>query len=150
MTRYRISAALRGDDGSATVWLLLMIPAMFAFAALVVDGGRVITARQQAANLAEQGARVAVDQLDIGGFRVSGSASAIAADAAGAAACSYTTQARPDAGCSASVAGDGLVNVTVTVTTETGMLAMVGVSSITVDGTGTARPAIGATEEVIL
>ena len=51
------------ERGSVAVWLLLIAPSLLAFAGLVLDGGRTISARQDAANLAEQAARTAVDQL---------------------------------------------------------------------------------------
>ena len=46
-----------GDAGAVTVILLLLSGAFLAFAGLVWDGGRAITARQHAADLAEQAAR---------------------------------------------------------------------------------------------
>jgi Flp pilus assembly protein TadG len=137
------------DRGSALVWLLLLLPVLFAFAGLVLDGGRVITARQHAANLAEQAARQAVDQLDRGRFRETGNAvGAVDPPAAAAAACRYTASAAPGAGCTVTVDTDGQVRVAVTISTPTALLAAVGISRLTVTGTGQSRPAVGVTQEV--
>src|SRR4029453_15052872 len=59
----------RPDRGSTVIWLLLLTPTLFGFAGLVLDGGRVLTARQKAANIAEQAARVGVDTLDTSAYR---------------------------------------------------------------------------------
>ena len=151
----RLSAATRHrlgppDSGSALVWLLLTVPVLFAFGGLVLDGGRVITSRQNAANIAEQAARSAVDQLDQGAFRDTGSAvGAVDLSAATSAACTYTATAAPGASCATSLTAAGQVQVDVTITTRTVLLAAVGVPSITVTGTGQSRSAVGVTEEVL-
>ena len=150
----RLVRRVAGDDtGSAVVWLLLILPTLWAFAGLVLDGGRVITARQEAANLAEQAARSAVDQLDVPDFRTAqqnglAAQTQIDPDAARRAACAYTARAHPGAGCVTSIDGSGQVLVTVTIRTRTAVLASIGISHITVDGAGDARPAVGATQEV--
>ncbi|MGJ7452803.1 pilus assembly protein TadG-related protein, partial [Aquipuribacter sp. MA13-13] len=51
----------RGERGSATVWLLLLVPALVFATGLVVDGGRAIAVRQEAIGLASQAARAAID-----------------------------------------------------------------------------------------
>ncbi len=146
MTRRRRALRERRDAGSATVWLVMLVPMMWGFAALAHDGGRVIAARQQAANVAEQGARLAVDQLDVPGFRGTIDARAIDVPAASSVACGYVSAAVAGSSCSTSVA-DGQVHVEVSVTAATPLLAVVGVSSVRVGGQGSARPAIGAQEE---
>ena len=137
------------ERGSALIWLLFLLPVLFAFAGLVLDGGRVVTARQNAANIAEQAARQAVDQLDRGRFRDTGNAvGAVDPPAAAAAACRYIASASPGSGCAVTVDADGQVRVDVTITTPTALLAAVGVPRITVTGTGQSRPAVGVTQEV--
>lgn len=138
------------EQGSVAVWLLLIAPTLFAFAGLVLDGGRTISARQDAANLAEQAARTAVDQLS-DGSRAAGVDSQfrqIDPGAARTAACSYVGSARPGASCSTTLTGDGQVQVSVRINTPTAILGVIGVRQLTASGSGQARPAFGATEEV--
>lgn len=132
------------------VWLLVLAPVLFAFAGLVLDGGRAISARQDAANLAEQGARSAVDQLGDTSrdARVDAQFLQIDAGAAQSAACGYVDAARPGAACATTVTGDGQVQVSVTIQTRTAILGLVGVRQLTASGSGQARPAFGATQEV--
>ena len=139
-----------GEQGAALVWLLLLAPVLFAFAGLVLDGGRSISARQDAANLSEQAARTAVDQLDVDS-RTSGidvQFLQIDPAAARSAACGYVAAARPGASCSVRLTGDGQVRVQVDVTTPTAILGVIGVRQLHASGTGQARPAFGATQEV--
>lgn len=51
----------RGDErerGSVAMYVVLFTPAVFLLAGLLVDGGLAIHARQRAADMAEQAARV--------------------------------------------------------------------------------------------
>lgn len=137
-----------GDRGSATVWMLLMAPALVFGTGLVVDGGRAITARQEAIGLASEGARAAVDRMDVAGFRDDGAIRAVAPGAAQAAACTWIGQYRPDASCAAVVGSQGQVDVTVTITYRPAILGAVGVGPQVVSATAGARPAIGDTQEV--
>lgn len=141
-------AGVDRERGSALVWLLLIVPVLFAFGGLVLDGGRVITSRQTAANVAEQAARLAVDELNRDTFRGSGQVGAVDLPAAQTAACGYSATAGPAASCSTTLTPDGQLRVEVTITTQTALLGAVGISSLTVRGSGTARPAIGANQEV--
>jgi Flp pilus assembly protein TadG len=133
---------LRGDDaGAAAVILVLLTPVFFSLAGLVVDGGRAITARQRATDIAEQAARAGVDALDVTTLRSTG---IDAVDPAGgaAAACRYVYTAAPDAGCTASVTGN-TVRVAVTTRTPTILLGLIGVSSFRAAATAAAAPVTG-------
>ena len=135
------------DRGSTAIWLLLLTPTLFGFAGLVLDGGRVLTARQKAANIAEQAARVGVDTLDITAYRDSaGTVDRVDPVRARSAACGFVAAAEPGSGCSVQTAGNQ-VTVRVTVTTPTAVLGVVGVGSLTTTGVGTARSAVGITGE---
>jgi Flp pilus assembly protein TadG len=137
----------RPDRGSTVIWLLLLTPTLFGFAGLVLDGGRVLTARQKAANIAEQAARVGVDTLDIAAYRDSaGTVDRVDPTRARSAACRFVAVARPGAHCVVQTAGNR-VTVRVTVTTPTAVLGVVGVGSLTTTGVGSARSAVGITGE---
>lgn len=141
-------ARLRGERGSATVWLLLLVPALVFATGLVVDGGRAITARQEAIGLASQAARAAVDQMDLSGYRGSGAVRPVAPGAAQSAACTWIREHRPDARCAAITRDQGRVEVTVTLTYRPVILGAAGVSDRVISASAQARPAIGDTEEV--
>jgi Flp pilus assembly protein TadG len=142
MTLRRITTTAR-DAGSASIILVLITPALFAVAGLVVDGGRALNARQLAADQAEQAARAAADAVDIDAIRA-GSALAIDPLAARSAAERYLAAA----GGSGSVSvGPGSVTVTVTATTQTAFFAVIGINQINVTGSATARPARGIVTE---
>ncbi|MCI0686315.1 MAG: pilus assembly protein TadG-related protein [Sporichthyaceae bacterium] len=137
----------RADTGSVAVWLLFITPVLFAFAGLVLDGGRILTARQHAANIAEQAARAGMDALDVAQFRASGgTVDVIDPVAAEQVACGYVAAAAPTASCSIEVTGNQ-VSVTVSLSTSTAILAAVGADSITTTAVGVARPAVGITSE---
>jgi Flp pilus assembly protein TadG len=131
------------DAGNASIVLVLLVPAIFGLAGLVVDGGRALNARQLAADQAEQAARAAADAVDVGAIRA-GTGLVIDPLAARSAAERYL----------AAVGGDGTVSmapgsvtVTVTVTASTAFLAVVGIARIDVTGTATARPTRGIVSE---
>lgn len=140
--RRRHSAKAR-DAGNASIILVLITPALFAVAGLVVDGGRAINARQRAADQAEQAARAAADALDVDAVRT-GAALVLDPLAARAAAERYLAAS----GATGSVAvRQGTVSVTVTGKTSTVFFAVIGINQINVTGTATARPARGIVSE---
>lgn len=142
MTR-RSLARGRSDAGNASIVLVLITPALFGVAGLVVDGGRAINARQLAASQAEQAARAAADAVDVDAVRA-GTGLVIDPLAAGAAAQRYLTAA----GASGAVeVGMGTVTVTVSATTRTAFFAVIGVDQISVTAEATARPARGVVVE---
>ncbi|MGJ7442991.1 TadE/TadG family type IV pilus assembly protein [Aquipuribacter sp. MA13-6] len=141
-------ASPRGERGSATVWLLLLIPALVFASGLVVDGGRAITVRQEAIGLASQAARAAVDEMDLSGYRGRGGVRPVAPGAAQSAACTWIRVHRPEAGCAAITHGQGRVEVTVTLTYRPVLLRAAGVGERVISASAQARPAIGDTEEV--
>lgn len=135
-----------GERGSATIWLLLMVPPIMVSAGLVVDGGRALAARQQATGLAAEGARAAVDRVDPRVYR-NGAGPAVAPGSTRAAACSWVAGVRPEATCTATSAADGRVSVTVSVVYQPVLL--IGFGERTATGRGTARPAVGVQDEVV-
>jgi hypothetical protein len=68
--RVRVSRAIRrlrrdGDRGSAAAAVLIFALVFMALAAFVVDGGLSISRRERAADIAEQAARFAAQDIDI-------------------------------------------------------------------------------------
>ena len=129
----------RGDTGNASIVLVLITPALFGVAGLVVDGGRAINARQLAASQAEQAARAAADAVDVDAVRA-GTGLLIDPLAARAAAQRYLSAA----GATGAVdVRAGTVTVTVSAATRTAFFAVIGVDQMNVSATATARPARG-------
>jgi Flp pilus assembly protein TadG len=132
-----------GDAGNASIILVLITPAIFGVAGLVVDGGRALNARQHAANQAEQAARAGADAVDVDAIRT-GNGLAIDPLAARSAADRYLAAA----GATGTVSlGPQSVTVTVRASTQTAFFAVIGVKHISVTGTATARPARGVVTE---
>ncbi|GAA4231834.1 Flp pilus assembly protein TadG [Streptosporangium album] len=63
-----------GDRGSMSVFTVIFSVAVFLLAGLLVDGGAAINARLRAADIAEQAARSAADQIDEEHLRATGQA----------------------------------------------------------------------------
>jgi Flp pilus assembly protein TadG len=137
------------------VLLLVLTPALFALGGLVLDGGRQLSARQQAADLAEQAARAGADHLDLTALRAdsastnadtSSDGGPLDVPAAKAAACRYVTTADPAATCTAtvdtSVEGQR-VTVHVRTVSSTVLLGLIGVNHLHTDATGIAVAVTG-------
>ncbi len=57
------------DRGSVSLWLVIFTLAVLVLLAFVVDGGQYMNAREQAADIAQQAARAAVDDLSTADLR---------------------------------------------------------------------------------
>lgn len=129
------------EDGSITAFMVLCIAALLALLGLVVDGGTALTARQAAADEAEQAARAGAGALSTASLR----AGTIALDpvAAVAAAEAFTDEAGHPG--TASVSGE-VVTVTVRYRIDTVLLGIVGVDTLPVSGVASAVDVGGVTE----
>jgi Flp pilus assembly protein TadG len=59
----------RTDRGSVSLWLIIFTLAVLVLLGFVVDGGQYMNARERAADIAQQAARAAVDDLNTGQLR---------------------------------------------------------------------------------
>jgi len=59
----------RNDRGSVSLWVVIFAFVTLALLILVVDGGQVIVAKSRAADIAEQAARAAADDIDPAALR---------------------------------------------------------------------------------
>jgi Flp pilus assembly protein TadG len=57
------------DRGSVSLWLIIFALAVLVLLGFVVDGGQYMNARERAADIAQQAARAAVDDLNTGQLR---------------------------------------------------------------------------------
>ena len=125
----------RNERGSASIWAILVIAGAFTvLLGLVVDGGRVIDARIAASRAAAQSARIGADALSSASVRNGNNA--IDVDAAKARAQKYLD----DAGMTGTVSVTGqTVSVTVTGSSETQILGVIGITSFPIEETETAQ-----------
>lgn len=86
--RTRVLAACRrrrADRGSVSLWVVIFAFTTFWLLVLVVDGGQTMNAKSRAADIAEQAARAALDDLNVGELR--GGTVQLAGGNTGAGAC---------------------------------------------------------------
>ncbi|MGH3209250.1 MAG: pilus assembly protein TadG-related protein, partial [Trebonia sp.] len=68
--RVRAPASLaRRDNGSISLWLVIFTFTTLALLILVVDGGQTMNAKSRAADIAEQAARAAADDVNVVNLR---------------------------------------------------------------------------------
>jgi Flp pilus assembly protein TadG len=127
------------DSGQVTVFLVGIMAALLLLAGLVIDGGNVLAARRVAIDNAEAAARAGAQAISISSYRSSGKV-VLDASAAEAAAESFLRSLGEQG--SVAVSGD-TVTVTVHLRQRLAILSIVGVSALTVTGTGTAVPVLG-------
>jgi Flp pilus assembly protein TadG len=120
-------------DGSITAFVLLLLVALMALLGLVVDGGSALSARQSAADEAEQAARAGAGALSVDALR---EGSLQLDPAAAVAAAESFTRAAGHPG-TASVAG-GVVTVEIHYRIPTDVLGIVGITSLPVSAQASA------------
>ena len=130
------------DAGSVTIVMLLLAVALFAVCGLVIDGGRAITARQRAANHAEQAARAGAAALSEQALR----GGWLRPDPAAARAAALAFLRRTGEVGTVTVTGDR-VTVQILTSIRTGLLGLIGKNRFDVVATGTARPVRSLTLE---
>jgi hypothetical protein len=133
---------LRGSRGTANALIIVAFTGVMLIAAgLAHDGSRVLAARREAVDVADQAARAGVQAVDAGAAR----AGRVSVDAAAAVAeANRFVQAAGFHG-SAAWTGDRL-RVTVTIPVDLPLLSSAGLSSTTVTGEGSARIVRGISE----
>jgi Flp pilus assembly protein TadG len=136
------------DRGSVSLFLVIFTFAAFTLLALLVDGGTALNAKMRAADIAEQAARAAANQVDVAGLRSPDPTVAIGPGACEAAAVivgqyqvtSHTSASMRD--CDAPT-GATVAKVYVSVTTSP-VIPLFG--SFTMSAEATASPVCGITQ----
>jgi hypothetical protein len=129
----------RADQGRVSAFVVVLTLGILALAGLTLDGGLALAAKVEANGQAEAAARAGAQAIDLGLYRTSNQLQLVPAQAV-ANAQSYL--AAVGASGTVTVSGD-TVTVTVTAAQNTQLLGMVGISSLTVHGTGSAHPQRG-------
>ena len=124
----------RPEQGSISAFFAVLVPALLLVIGLAVDGGAKVAATQRANAIADEAARAGGQALDIaaalaGQIRVDPTAAIAAAE-------DYLDRSGV-AGDVTVVDGDTL-RVTTTLTEATSFLGLIGITTLTVEGTGTA------------
>jgi Flp pilus assembly protein TadG len=127
-------------DGSISAFVVLLLVGCMALLGLVVDGGSALSARQSAANEAEQAARAGAGALSVDALR-SGSLQLDPTTAVGAAESFAAAAGHPG---TASVAG-GVVTVQISYRIPTEILGIIGITSLPVSAVASAVDVLGVT-----
>lgn len=136
--------AMQSDRGSVTLFVSVLVLAFMVVVALVLDGGRAVAARAEAAGIAAEAARAGTGSLDLDYLRATGLAR-LDPDAAQAAALAWMHQAGV---AGTAVATTSEVTTTVTIDQTTKLFSLAGIDTITVEASATARPRLGVTEPI--
>lgn len=137
----------RGEQGSASVFVIALVVVLMALAGLVADGGRAVNARVAAADDAEQAARAGANQLDAASLDGAGVVR-LDPGAAHDAATAFLVTRGYDVSRMVVSADGSRVNVSVSREIPTVLLRLAFINSFTVEGTATARAATGITAEI--
>ncbi len=141
----------QGERGSITLPILVLTPALLVVAGLVVDGGYALSARQRAFNEAEQAARAGAGAVSPASLR--GGSVSLVTDCSSPLPCAQQRATAYVTATGDTLTGDGVVvtPTTVTVTVQAKrrsvILSIIGISELTVSGTGTAEVQRGITAE---
>jgi Putative Flp pilus-assembly TadE/G-like len=144
-TRPGYTAASQADRGSVTILVVFFTIISLALAALLVDVGNALNARERAADIAEQAARAGANDISIPALR----AGRLEIDTATACARAmglvqaYGTQSGFQATADCAPPSPQQITVTVSVTTRPLIAASLG--NFTVRATATAEPVCGIT-----
>jgi len=137
------------DRGSISLYLSIFAIAIFALLALLVDGGTAINARERAADIAEQAARAAANQVDVADLRA-GDAQIMIGPGACYAARSVVSQYQTTSHTSAKMANCdaevGSTSATIQVSVHTSPLIPLIFGNFTMTASATAYPACGITQ----
>lgn len=143
MNRGPLPARLRtaGDRGQITAFVVPLVAALLMLGGLGLDGGLALAAKTRALGHAQEAARAGAQALDLAAYRTDGTVR-LDPDQARQRALAYLH----DSGVSGTAtATEDDVTVTVTTDYATQLLWALGLDTLTVTATGTARPQPGIT-----
>jgi hypothetical protein len=133
-----------GDRGTVAMFTTIFAVFVLALAGLVVDGGLTIHARQRAADIAEQAARAAADDVDVAYLRRTGKAQMVNSGEpcrrARLLASKYQEVQGP-IGCDSSSLVSAVVDVKIKVKLQ--LLGAFGFADMTMSSTASAQPQEG-------
>ena len=141
--RIRRAIVTDPEAGSVTLFVAITVVGLLILCGLVADGGVKLRATQRVDSVAAEAARAGGQALDLPSA-IEGTPLRVDRQAAVNAATAYLAAAGQTG--TVTVAADGTtLNVTVTVTSPTAFLALIGITTMTVTGHGQARLVHGVT-----
>ncbi|NKQ59013.1 hypothetical protein HFP15_39845 [Amycolatopsis sp. K13G38] len=129
----------RADEGRTTAFVVVLTIGILTLAGLTLDGGLALAAKVKANGQAEAAARAGAQAIDLTAYRTNGTLQLVPARAV---ADAHSYLATVGGAGTVTVSGD-TVTVTIASTQPTQLLGMIGISSLTVHGTGSAHPQRG-------
>jgi Flp pilus assembly protein TadG len=134
----------RDERGALTLFVAILFPALLAFAGLVVDAGTKLDNYENAATYAQEAARAGAGQVN---QSEAYSSSTFVVDQAQAlvAANAYLSALPSGVRGVATPVGSNAIKVTVTVTSPTKILSIIGIDTVTSQATATASLLSGVT-----
>jgi hypothetical protein len=135
----RQNAWWRADEGRVTAFIVVLVVGILALAGLTLDGGLALAAKVKANGEAQAAARAGAQAVDLSAYRNTGTLQLLPGQAV---ADAQNYLAVVGASGTVTVSGD-TVTVAITATQDTQLLGLVGISSLTVHGTGSAHPQRG-------
>ena len=140
MARLEVPLQSRSEQGSISAFVALLLVAVFALVGLVVDGGSALSARQSAADEAEQAARAGAGALSVDALR-SGSLQIDQAKAVAAAERFTVVAGHPGT----AAVSSGTVKVSIHYQIHTQILGIIGINTLSISATATAVDLRGVT-----
>ena len=122
------------ESGAISVFLAVLAPGLLLVIGLAVDGGAKVAATQRANAVADEAARAGGQALDVSAAL----AGQIRVDPATAVAAAQDYLDRNTVQGAVTVVDGDTLQVTTTITQPTTFLGLIGISSLTVEGSGTA------------
>lgn len=129
------SAPPQGDRGSLSVLMVVLVPGILLAIGLAVDGGAKVQATQRANAIADEAARAGGQALD----RPAALGGDVTLDVAAAVAAAQDYLTRNDVLGTVTVTGGNTLQVSTTITEATIFLGVIGIDTMTVEGSGTAE-----------
>ncbi|NIH83744.1 hypothetical protein [Amycolatopsis granulosa] len=124
-----------------SAFVVVLISAILALAGLSLDGGLALAAKVRANGQAESAARAGAQAIDLTAYRNNGTLRLVPAQAIARAQAHLAAEG---AAGTVTISGD-TVTVTVTGSQPTQLLGLIGISSLSVHGQGSAHPQRGIT-----
>jgi Flp pilus assembly protein TadG len=138
MTPARLRELRRDERGSVSVWAVLIVSAFTLIVGISVDLVGQISAKQHAADVAAQAARIAGQQIDPDALMAGGRTATVDTTRARRVALDYIAGADMT-GTATIAAGGAELQITTTAAYRPVFLTAIGVGSLTVTSTSTAR-----------
>ena len=134
MTRQRRRQQPDAERGAIGVFLAVLVPGLLIIIGLAVDGGAKVAATQHANAIADEAARAGGQALDVSAAL----AGEVRVDPAAAVAAAQDYLDSNDVQGAVTVVDGDTLRVTTTISEPTTFLGLIGISTLTVEGTGTA------------